>query len=71
MKSLKAIRVGQNLTQQEVARKAGLSQPAYSNIENGERMPSVETAKRIGAVLGIDWTRFFDNSEQTDRDTAS
>ena len=52
MKSLKAIRVGQNLTQQEVARKAGLSQPAYSNIENGERMPSVETAKRIGAVLG-------------------
>lgn len=71
MKSLKAIRVGQNLTQREVARRAGLSQPAYSNIESGERMPSVETAKRISSVLGIDWTRFFDNSEQTDRDTAS
>ena len=33
----------------------------YNYIENGKRRPSVPVAKRIGAVLGFDWTRFYED----------
>jgi len=49
-------------SQQEVAAKAGISQNFYSWIEKGERTPSVKTAKKIAAVLGFDWTRFFEEN---------
>lgn len=48
------------LSQKTVAERVGVSQPSYCNIENGERRPSVETAKAIATVLGFDWTRFYD-----------
>lgn len=32
----------------------------YGMIENGERTPSVDVAKSIAKVLGIEWTIFFD-----------
>lgn len=32
----------------------------YGMIENGERRPSVEVAKSISKVLGINWTVFFE-----------
>lgn len=66
MSFLQAVRKEKNMTQSEVSKRAGISQPAYCNIENEERKPSVEMAKRIGAVLGFDWTRFFEE----DRDSA-
>lgn len=59
MKWLKHIRIDADMTQIEVAEKVGISQQMYWMIENGERRPSVETAKKIGAVLGFDWTRFY------------
>ena len=51
-------------TQESVSREAGISQNFYSSIENGIRRPSVETAKRIAAVLGFDWTEFFNDTDQ-------
>lgn len=66
MSFLQAVRKEKNMTQSEVSKRAGISQPAYCNIENEERKPSVKMAKRIGAVLGFDWTRFFEE----DRDSA-
>lgn len=47
-------------TQEEVAKFVGISRAAYTNIENGKRKPSVSVAKRIGAILCINWTIFFD-----------
>jgi len=47
------------LTQEEVASRAGISRGAYSNIENGKRDPSVSMAKRIASVLDFDWMIFF------------
>ncbi|RIJ63119.1 helix-turn-helix transcriptional regulator [Rummeliibacillus sp. POC4] len=50
------------LTHQDVAVKSGASitRQYYGMIENGERRPSVDVAKKIANVLGIDWTIFFD-----------
>lgn len=49
-----------NLTHEEVAERVGIKRQYYSMIENGSRNPSVAVAKKIGAVLGFDWTLFFE-----------
>ena len=57
------------LTQTVVAELAGLHQGAYSNIEKGKRKPSVKLAKRIGEILGVDWTIFYEEiTEQREDD---
>ena len=48
-----------NETQEQIAKKCGISQNYYCWIELGERRPSVETAKKIAETLGFDWTLFF------------
>lgn len=64
MQSLKQIRVAKNMTIRKVCDLAGISESFYCMIENGERRPSVETAKKIAAVLGFDWTMFFPDKEE-------
>ncbi|MCM3663483.1 helix-turn-helix transcriptional regulator [Mesobacillus subterraneus] len=49
------------LTQQEVADKAKIKRQYYGMIENGDRTPSVSTAKKVSQVLEIDWTLFFED----------
>lgn len=61
---LKAIRCESNkLTQEQVAKMAGISRTMVTEIENGNANPSVDVAKRITAALGFDWTRFFEEDE--------
>lgn len=57
---LKTVRQEKSLTGAEVAEAAGITQQFYNFIENGRRRPSVDVAKRIAAVLGFEWTRFFE-----------
>ena len=60
------IRNEKGMTQQDVADKAGINRSFYTQIEIGTRTPSVDTAKRIAAVLEFDWTIFFEhNSGET------
>ena len=59
---LVAIRMQKKMTQKECAQKANIAQAYFCQIENGERNPSVETAKAIAKVLGFKWTRFFENN---------
>lgn len=49
-------------SQQDVVKlsEANISRQHYSLIENGDRRPSVEVAKKIGALLGLKWTLFFE-----------
>lgn len=47
------------LTQEQVATKAGISRQYYNMIESGLRKPSVKAAKGISKVLSIDWWVFF------------
>lgn len=51
-----------NLTHQEVADAAGIKRQYFGMIENGERTPSVATAKRIAVILKVDWTIFFETN---------
>lgn len=60
MEWLKQIREEKRMTGSYVAKEAGISQPTYSYIESGRKKPGVAVAKRIAAVLGFEWTRFFD-----------
>lgn len=61
---LKDLRHKMALSQSEVASKVGITQQQYSFIENGNRAPSVETAKSIAAVLGFDWTLFYRDEDE-------
>lgn len=58
---MKNARLENNLSQQELADKVGISREYISMIENGERNPSVNIAKKIGDLLNINWTYFFEN----------
>lgn len=49
------------LTQEKVATLANVDRSYYTKIENGV-IPSVKVAKRIAAVLGFDWTLFFNQT---------
>lgn len=57
---LKNIRGG--LTHQEFADKAHIDRSYYTQIENGTRTPSVETAKKIAKAFSFKWTLFFDEN---------
>lgn len=50
-----------NMTQYYVASHSGIQRAYYTAIENGDRRPSVDVAKRIALVLNFDWTIFFDD----------
>ena len=58
---LKDRREKQGYTQQRLALAVGVTQTAISLIENGERKPSVKVARRLGSLLGFDWTELFDD----------
>ena len=51
-------------TQTQIAEAVGITQQMYSFIELGVRRPSVEVAKKIAAVMGFNWTRFFEDEDE-------
>lgn len=61
---LRDMRIGAKKTLRDVAKEAEVSECYVSQIETGERRPSVEVAKRIAAVLGFEWTRFFEEEKE-------
>ena len=68
MVDLKALRKKQGMTAVELGAKAKISPSALSMISTGRRRPSVDSAKRLAAALGIDWTLFFENDGAYIRD---
>lgn len=58
------IREERGVTQKYVSEQVGIAQPSYCTIEKGTTSPSVNTAKRIAAVLGFDWTRFYEEDQR-------
>jgi putative transcriptional regulator len=53
-------RNAKKLTHEQVAEHAEISRQYYGMIESGERNPSVSIAKKIGAILDIEWILFFE-----------
>lgn len=67
MNELKKWRASNGLTQEEAADKLGISYSLVAKLEQGNRLPSVTTAKMIADKMGVHWTIFFDD-EITKRD---
>lgn len=53
-----------NLHQKDIADMVGLTEGAVSRIANGEIELRVKHAKKIAAVLGFSWVRFFEDEEK-------
>lgn len=51
--NLRRIRLGQNLSQQDVATRAGLTRVAYHRIEAGNAQPKPTTVKALVKALGV------------------
>ncbi len=57
--SLKAYRLRQELTQQELAKKSGVSQANISAMEKGTRPIGLNVAKKLADVLRCDYRRLL------------
>lgn len=53
--TLKALRANANLTQQETAKKVGVSTTTWSRWENGERYPNVKQLVKIEKLFGVSY----------------
>lgn len=58
---VKEVRERNNLTQSQLAEKAGISRNYISSIENGRYSPSVEVSRKIAEVLQIPLLHLLDN----------
>ena len=50
---LKSLRIEAKLTQAEVAKKVGVSQPQYARWEAGKRKPTSETLQKFADFFGV------------------
>jgi DNA-binding XRE family transcriptional regulator len=55
MSLIRAWREHLALTQEEVARRMGITQPAYARIESGKTQPRIATCKRLATAMGVEW----------------
>lgn len=60
MFDLRVIRKKHGMTIEQLSNLTGLSKGYISLLENMERRPSVDAAKKIAEVLEFPWFRFFD-----------
>lgn len=53
MEKLRNLRIRHNFTQQDIAKELGISQQAYANYENSNRVPPVKTLEKIASIFNI------------------
>ncbi|MFW6015841.1 MAG: helix-turn-helix domain-containing protein [bacterium] len=58
---LRKIRLANNMTQEELASKAGFSRSYYTEIETGKRNTSIFNLYKLIKSLGITFDEFFDD----------
>lgn len=63
MNELGRIRREQKMSANKLSIMCGVTRQHISNIEHGKVKPSVELAKKLGQVLGCDWTVFFRDND--------
>ncbi len=62
-KKIREERKKRNLKQQELAKKADISNTYLSDIEVGRSNPSIKTLRKISKALGIDSSKFLDEED--------
>lgn len=58
--TIRELRIKNQMTQEELSSKLGLTRGAITMIETGKNRLTVDTAKKIADVFGIDWKDLFD-----------
>ena len=61
---LKKARLEKNITQDFLAKKLGITQKAYSKIENNETKLNVDVLQRLSDVMEVPIESFFNNTQQ-------
>ncbi len=61
--SLKKIREGQNISQEFLANKLGISRPTYSQIENGNRELTLKEAQSLAKLFNMSLEDFIEGKE--------
>lgn len=59
MTVLRELRNNAAMTQKELAQRCGVVRQTISNIELGVTKPSVDLAKKIADVFGVEWPILF------------
>ena len=59
-RKLKELRKQQGLSQEELAHRAGLHSPDISEMEHGERNPTLMTMHRLAGALSVEIKTFFE-----------
>lgn len=62
MSILRELRHNAALTQKQLAARCGVVRQTISNIELGITRPSVDLAKKIAQIFGVDWFTLFDEN---------
>lgn len=63
MNKLKTMRKAINLTQEALAKRAGISYRAYQNYESGERVPNAYVAVLIAKALNSSVEEIFSTND--------
>lgn len=61
MIDVKKLRSELGINQSELARLSGLTRATIFNIENDRHAITVESAKKLSAILGVNWSDFFED----------
>jgi len=61
---VKKTRYEKNYSQDHIAKKLGITQKAYSKIENNETKLNVDTLTQIAEILEVDVASFFSSNEK-------
>jgi transcriptional regulator with XRE-family HTH domain len=61
---LKKVRLEKNFSQDFLAKKLGITQKAYSKIENNETKLNVEVLQRVSEIMEVPIEIFFQNAPQ-------
>lgn len=67
--NLREKRTEKGLTMREVAVGCGMNTSSYCDIERGRRSTKPDKAKKIAAVLGFDWTEFYEDPEPAEAES--
>ena len=61
---MKQAMIEKQWSQSELARRCEVDRTTITKICTGVNMPSIKLARKIGEVLGIDWSLFFTPYEE-------
>lgn len=67
--NLRRIRVGKDVSQEQLAFDAGVDRSYLGGIERGEENPSVDTLEKIAAILVVEIRDFFDAMDGEENQT--